>query len=161
MVRSTHYSVVRHKGQLGRKRLTTKGPIQAITTTTKDRVAIDEETRNISLWMDESDTQTRRILAASIADEQSREVDLDMWHEVQRLVKRRSSTKIKFPEWFEQIVQFVNDGNLAVRRYFKAFLVACRVVALFNSFCRRPQELPRDEIITVKVPRFCGCLSNF
>ena len=44
------------------KRFVTEGPIAAISTTTKDRLEIDDETRHISLWMDESPEQTRRIL---------------------------------------------------------------------------------------------------
>ena len=39
-----------------------RGPIAALSTTTQDRLEIDDETRHISLWMDASPEQTKRIL---------------------------------------------------------------------------------------------------
>jgi|ERR1035437_638232 hypothetical protein len=54
------------------KRVTKKqvahGPVAAISTTTKNRLEIDDETRHISIWVDESKEQTREIVRSYISE---------------------------------------------------------------------------------------------
>src|ERR1019366_4723510 len=49
-----HMITVRRGGGFVTERHVTKGPIACISTTTKDRVEVDDETRNLSIWIDES-----------------------------------------------------------------------------------------------------------
>ena len=49
-------------GEWVTKKYVFNGPIASISTTTKDRLEIDDETRHISLWVDESAEQTNRIV---------------------------------------------------------------------------------------------------
>ena len=49
-------------GKLVTTRQVARGPVAAISTTTKNRLKLDDETRHISIWVDESPKQTRRIV---------------------------------------------------------------------------------------------------
>lgn len=125
----------------GRKLVTTKhtsyGPVAAISTTTKNRLKIDDETRHMSAWIDESEDQTRKILDAEFAG--SRKLtpqELETWRMVHRILRKRIGTKIIFPKWFAKVSQNVYAGDVRVRRYFPAFIDACRTVSLIRSFQR-------------------------
>lgn len=121
------------------KRITKKhvarGPVAAIATTTKNRLQIDDETRHISIWVDESPEQTREI--AKSYTQQGRPLsrkERRAWHMVQRLLKKKIGTKVVFPRWFEKIPTRLFVGDLSVRRYYPAFIEACRTVCLIRSF---------------------------
>ena len=43
-------------------------------------------------------------------------------------------TKVVFPRWFEEIPKRLFVDNLSVRRYYPAFVEACRTVCLIRSF---------------------------
>jgi hypothetical protein len=53
---------------------------------------------------------------------------------VQRLLKKKIGTKVLFPNWFEKIAERLFVGDLRVRRYYPAFVEACRTVCLIRSF---------------------------
>ena len=89
-----HWVTVLKNGRFVQERRVTKGPIASISTTTKERVEVDDETRHVSIWLDETPAQTTRIMESSLdrgvgLDPQKRKV----WHEVQRLLKKRSDFK--------------------------------------------------------------------
>lgn len=128
--------VPRYKGKkLVTNKRTTHGPVAAISTTTKNRLKIDDETRHISVWVDESEEQTRKILTSQFSDAGvlSRK-ELEIWRMVHRILRQMIGTKVVFPKWFEQVSQEVFAGDLRVRRYFPAFIEACRTVCLIRSF---------------------------
>jgi hypothetical protein len=50
------------------KKYVARGPVAAISTTTKNRLEIDDETRHISIWVDESKEQTRKIVRSYISE---------------------------------------------------------------------------------------------
>lgn len=50
------------------KKHVARGPVAAISTTTKNRLEIDDETRHISIWVDESKEQTREIVRSYIRE---------------------------------------------------------------------------------------------
>ena len=56
------------------------------------------------------------------------------WHAVQRQLEKQIGTIIVFPEWFEQIAKRLFVDDLRVRRYYPAFVEACRTVCLIRSF---------------------------
>lgn len=121
-------------GKLVTKKRTARGPVAAISTTTKNRLKVDDETRHISIWVDESEEQTRKILASQFRDvgRLSRK-ELESWRTVHRILRTKIGIKILFPKWFEQISNEVFAGDLRVRRYFPAFIEACRTVCLIRS----------------------------
>jgi hypothetical protein len=147
-----HFVTTKKRGRFVAERRVTKGPIAAISTTTKDRVEVDDETRHISIWMDESSDQTTRIMEADVENQNPlRPSEMRDWHEVQRLIQKRSALPIEFLDWFKNLVPHVRNDNLWARRYFSAFLQACRTVALIRSFRRRQQAAEKSKrIITVR-----------
>jgi hypothetical protein len=129
--------------KLVNKKYVARGPVASVSTTTKNHLEIDDETRHISIWVDESPEQTRRIVTAYTT--QSQHVGrglLRNWRMVQRLLEQKGKLKIVFPKWFREVEDrlFIND--LRVRRYYPAFVEACRVVSLIRSF-QRHRELSK------------------
>lgn len=130
-----HIVVVKKGGRLVQQRRVTEGPIASISTSTKDRLEVDDESRNISAWLDETPEQTTRIMeAAADATKPLDASDAQVWHQVQRLLQKRAAAPIELPDWLKTLAQFVRNDNLWARRYFPAFLQACRTVALIRSF---------------------------
>jgi hypothetical protein len=145
----------RKKGKFVTTQRVTKGPIAAISTTTAERVQVDDETRHISIWLDDSSKQTSRILMAAFEDVAGlAEDEIRAWHHVQELLKRRSVLPIKFPNWFQLIAKQVPTENLWTRRYFNSFLQACRTVALIRSFGRDHKEPQVRQTILVRYSDF-------
>ncbi len=149
-----YFVTVREGNQSVVKKVVTKGPIAAISTTTKDRVEVDDETRHLSIWLDESPEQTSRIVNAAVEHELegnqtlTRE-DLKCWHEVQRLLKFRSKFPVMFPKWLKQVAQSVDTESIWARRYFPAFLRAVKTIALIRSFRWKGKQLRRKSRIVV------------
>ena len=139
---------VRKNGQLTTQTFVAKGPIAAISTTTRDRIQIDDETRHVSLWVDESPEQTRRVIDRQVSPLPAlSEEEIRVWHEVYNFVSKRSSVPVKLPEWFKKITDKVDVSNVRVRRYFPAFLAAVRTITLIRSFSSNPEDFePGDSL---------------
>jgi hypothetical protein len=122
-------------GKLVTKKYVARGPVAAISTTTKNRLQIDDETRHISIWVDESRNQTLKIVKSYTqqAESLSRK-ERRAWHEVQHQLEKKIGTMIIFPKWFEEIAKRLFVDDLRVRRYYPAFVEACRTVCLIRSF---------------------------
>jgi hypothetical protein len=132
---------VRQGGKLTRRRYVTKGPVASISTTTEDQLEVDDESRRISTWIDESAEQTRQIIKGTWT--QSRGVltpdEQRVWHFVQRILAERAKLPIELPSWFGSLAELVTCRDLRLRRYANAFQQACRAVCLIRSF-ERPEE---------------------
>jgi|ERR1700688_1527090 len=123
----------------GGKRVTKKyvarGPVAAISTSTKNRLRIDDENRHVSIWVDESPEQTRRIVEAyTQTGEPLGRKERRIWHFAHRLLEKKIGTEVTFPTWFSEIAKRLFVDDLRVRRYYPAFVEACRTVALIRSF---------------------------
>jgi hypothetical protein len=125
------------------KRYVARGPVAAISTSTKNRLKIDGENRHVSIWIDESPEQTRRIVEdyTQTAEPLSRK-ERRVWHTVHRILEKRIGTEVIFPAWFSEIERRLFVDDLRVRRYYPAFVEACRTVCLIRSFQsdRRPSK---------------------
>jgi len=53
--------------------------------------------------------------------------------------------KITFPAWFEKVADLIYVNDLAVRRYFPAFIESCRTVCLIRSF-QDPQRVKNSTL---------------
>jgi len=116
------------------KKYVARGPVAAISTTTKTRLKIDDETRHISIWVDESPGQTRNIVKMYTKQRYGLSRDeLRVWRAVQLLLEKKIGTEIAFPTWFSQIEDRLFVDDLSVRRYYPAFVEACRTVCLIRS----------------------------
>lgn len=119
------------------ERFEAKGPIAALSTTTKDRLEIDDETRHFSLWMDDGPEQTKQILKGYVRQPEPLSTeDVVVWRAAQELLAERTGIEIILPAWFDELAEaMVNAGHdVRLRRYFPAFCQACRAVALLRSF---------------------------
>jgi DNA-binding transcriptional ArsR family regulator len=127
---------VRENGEWATKTFVANGPIAAISTTTRDRIENDDETRHVSLWVDESHEQNRRIIRSYLSTQSAEKAeDVEVWRQAHRLVRERAAaTKIVLPPWFSRIGDLVYDGSITVRRYLPAFVEVCRTLALLRSF---------------------------
>ena len=150
-----HWVTVKQDGQFAQEKHVTKGPIAAISTTTRDMVEVDDETRHISIWVDESPEQTKRILRAALMEGKSLpNEEVKAWHEIQTLLEKRAEIPIEFPGWFGDMSDLVRNDDIRIRRYFRAFLQACRVVALIRSFRQAEEQVQREGRITVRFSDF-------
>jgi hypothetical protein len=123
------------KGKRVTRRYVARGPVAAISTSTKNRLKLDDENRHVSLWVDESRQQTRRIVEAypQTGESLSRE-ERRVWHTVHRLLEKKIGTKVIFPTWFTEIAKRLFVDDLRVRRYYPAFVEACRTISVIRSF---------------------------
>jgi DNA primase len=117
-----------------------RGPVAAISTTSKSNIEIDDQTRHVSILVDESPEQTRRIVRAyANQGEALSEDEQKAWEMVHRLIEERADLEIVFPAWFDAVADSVFVGDVSVRRYYPAFVEACRTVCLIRSFQRDRQ----------------------
>jgi hypothetical protein len=139
-----------------------EGPIASISTTTRDRIEIDDETRHISAWLDETPEQTRRIIdrEASPLPPLSDE-EIEAWHKVYELISRRASVPIQNPRWLAKINSKIFVNNTSVRRYYRAFLSAVRTVALIRSFEWHPEDFEEEEGISLDFSDFAIAIYVF
>jgi hypothetical protein len=141
------------------KEFVSQGPVSCITTTTANALAIDDENRNLSIWIDESYRQTQEIAKAHVAKQESlRPERLHLWHLVQHRIADLGDIGIETPRWFVDIAEKILPyGDLRIRRYWPAFVEACRLVALIRAAA---WPKPDDEI-TVSFDDFATALCIF
>lgn len=133
--RLERWVTVRRGAQFTTKKQVTEGPVCSISTTTRDQLQVDDETRHLSVWADESPAQTARIVRAQLADASPlTKAEIHVWHAVQELLAERSKVPIRMPSWFDSVADKVWTGDVRIRRYFPAFIEACRTVCLIRSF---------------------------
>jgi len=65
---------------------------------------------------------------------------------VQHLLENLVGTKVIFPTWFEEIANRLFVDDLRVRRYYPAFVEACRTVCLIRSFLPHRQYSKHNEL---------------
>ena len=129
------------------KTFVAEGPIASISTTTHDRIEVDDENRHISLWVDESQKQTRKINESYVSPKPPlTEDDLAVWHQAHALIEARADVPVTLPDWFKVIAKNVFDGSVTSRRYFPNFVEGCKTIALLRSFEKYPGDQPPRNI---------------
>jgi hypothetical protein len=136
------------KGKLVTQKYVTRGPVAAISTTTKSGLEIDDETRHVSILIDESSEQTRKIVQSYTKQGPGlSEEERQVWQTVHRLLAEKAGLEIVFPDWFDQVANNVFVGDVGVRRYYPAFVEACRTVCLIRSFQRDRQQRKDGKLV--------------
>jgi hypothetical protein len=137
----------------------TKGPVACITTTTRNALAIDDESRNLSIWIDESAAQTQEIAKSFVARHKGLSPQrLTVWRNVQHRIAKRRAAIIDTPPWFEDIAnKILPCGDLRIRRYWPVFVEACEIVALIRASAW-PEE---DKELTVSFDDFAAATCIF
>ena len=135
---------VRRGAQFTTKKQVTEGPVACISTTTREQLQVDDETRHVSIWADESREQTARIVRTQLTNASGlTEEEIRVWHTVQELLAERSSIPIQLPPWFDLVASKVWTDDVRIRRYFPAFVEACRTVCLMRSY-RDDENKPKS-----------------
>jgi hypothetical protein len=127
-----------------------KGSPVVFTTTTKDRVFEDDETRFLSTQADDSPEQTQDVIAAhfSSGPVQHREEKLPVWHEAIRLLSKKIP-RFRHPAWFGFLAKEISPDEPRARRDAVRFLSLLKAVALCLSHSDgRIKESPAEIEIT-------------
>jgi hypothetical protein len=128
------------------------GPVACISTTNRS-LEIDDATRHVSVWVDPSAEQTRRIVMAyHRGSRRPPEAQFKTWKRLQRILTVRADRLgngdgIAFPSWWDVVAKWVFVSDVSVRRYYPAFVEACRAVCLIRSFQDGRREA--DERLTI------------
>jgi hypothetical protein len=155
--RVSHRVTTMEDGQWTTLEKVTEGPVACITTTTATALAIDDESRNFSVWIDERYEQTQAISKALVAkDRETLEPErLALWHGVQHLVAKVSRVPITTPRWFELLVDHILPyGDLRIRRYWPGFVEATKVVCMIRAARTGREELERQGKLIVSFDDF-------
>lgn len=134
----------------------TGGPVACVSTTTQDRLKIDDESRHLSLWLDESADQTRRIAAAYASRTSPKLAPKQTlaWIAVQKLLETRRDWPVASPDWLSRIVELIPTTDVRVRRYWPAFVEACKTICLIHSFQRHDHKSTKPRELTVEFRDF-------
>src|SRR5262249_55205225 len=113
------------------------GPTGVILTTTQIRLHPENETRLLSVPVDDTPEQTRRVLA-SIAEHGNEACDLGEWHALQEwLALRQTRVSIPFARAFAAAIDPV---AVRLRRDFGALLSLIRAHAILHRATREVGE---------------------
>lgn len=139
-------------GKLSTKKYVAYGPVASISTGTK-QLQVDDQTRHVVISLNETPEQTRKIVKSYTRQTEglSRK-ELRAWRMVQRLLEKRRGVEITLPEWFDRVADWLFVDDLRVRRYYPAFIEACRTVCLIRSFQSRKSS--RATRLTVEFADF-------
>jgi len=121
------------------ERIEKQGPVSFIVTTTSPMIHIENETRNLSIYMDESDEQTKKI-KDKIADGFS-EINTDLsfltaYQNAQRLLKYYP-VKIPYAKFLSEKTP---NRPLRMRRDFGKLLAGIETITLLHQFQREIRE---------------------
>lgn len=123
-----------------------EGSPVVLTTTTESKVFADDETRFLSVWIDDSPQQTLAVMEAQVhSDIGEGKSDLAVWQEAIRLVGRYRN-RVLFPGWFVKIAALVPRDHVRVRRDWERFLAFCKVVAICRSAASGAQQQTEVEV---------------
>ena len=120
------------------RRLRKEGPTGFITTTTRNRLHVENETRYLSLTVTDTREQTRRVFRA-ISEEGAEEPDLARWRALQVWLEK-SGRRVSVP-YAGELAEKMGDVAVRLRRDFSVILSLIRAHALLHQASReRDQE---------------------
>ncbi len=124
------------------KEVTVQGPIMFLLTTTDAMIHAENETRNISLFSDDSKDQTAAIRSMAVKQYllEAEEIDQDellAWHNAQRLLQ---PYQVRIPFIAEIDARFPLEP-VRVRRDFHRFIALLQTVALLHQHQRPVTEI--------------------
>ena len=116
------------------KELFIEGPTGLLTTTTLVSLHPENETRLLSVPVDDSPEQTRRIMRAMVSDECETPIDYAPWHAFQQWLAVDPPT-VTIP-FGAKLSETAFAGSVRVRRDFKKLLTLVRAHALMHQATR-------------------------
>ena len=141
-------------GQFVTQELTVDGPVGFITTTTDARIHNENETRNLSLYPDESVAQTERTF--EITDAKYRGVaalskdEIKKWQNVQKVLK---PYKVLIP-FVEELRNTFPKEPIRVRRDYGKLLALISVITLVHQEQRPKEKIGQEEYLSATLVDF-------
>ncbi|MGH2667534.1 MAG: hypothetical protein ACRDH5_00150 [bacterium] len=118
------------------------GPTGAILTTTRLTLHPENETRLLSVSVDDSQEQTKKVLAALALEEGDAEHDDEPWHALQEWLASAGERRIAVP-FAEALAKMVPPVAVRLRRDFGRLLALIRSHALLHQASRERDERGR------------------
>jgi hypothetical protein len=115
------------------RRIRKEGPTGFITTTTRDRLHDENETRYLSLTVTDTREQTRQVFKA-LAEEQTEEPDRTRWHALQEWLEG-AEHRVTIP-YAEVLAEKTGDVAVRLRRDFSVILGLIRAHAILHQATR-------------------------
>jgi len=147
---------VQNKGKWETQSLEKEGPTGIITTTTNAKIFDENETRLFSLFIDESEKQTKAVnkMSANIfqtgAQKLSNE-EIERWKNIQRTLQP-IEVRIPYAKW---LADKIPSDKVRIRRDFTRILLSIAVCALLHQFQReRVTEGDKEYIIASPIDYF-------
>jgi Bifunctional DNA primase/polymerase, N-terminal len=118
------------------------GPVSFIVTTTRNKLNPENETRMLSLEVDDSEAQTKAVLQ-KVASSQGynrgeRGIDFKVWHDYQRWLSAGDS-KVKIP-FALTLARMIPPKTVRLRRDFAQVLLAIKAHALLHRDHRKHDD---------------------
>ena len=133
---SSQKIVSRGHTRSGDKTVTVEGPINLISTTTRVSVDLDMETRCLTISVDDSPEQTKRVLAKMA--EPPKQVDFSKWISLQQwLATLNSDVHIPFKK---ELMENIKPVALRTRRDAQAIVSLIQAHALLHAGSRKIME---------------------
>src|SRR5215212_2172910 len=115
------------------RRIRKEGPTGFITTTTRDRLHAENETRYLSITVTDTREQTRQVFKA-LADEQVEEPDRTRWHALQNWLEG-AEHRVTIP-YAVMLAEKMGDVAVRLRRDFSVILSLVRAHAVLHQATR-------------------------
>jgi hypothetical protein len=115
------------------RRITKEGPTGFITTTTRDKLHAENETRYLSLTVTDTREQTRRVFRA-LADGSAEEPDRGRWHALQVWLEA-SEHRVTIP-YASLLAEKMGDVAVRLRRDFSVVLSLIKAHAILHQATR-------------------------
>jgi hypothetical protein len=137
------HGTVEGEGRRTARRIEKAGPTGLIVTTTESAVDGEMETRCLSLTTDDTPEQTRRVFAATAAQEfADGGLDFQRWHELQLWIGQHGETRVLVP-FVEALAQLMPATATRLRRDFVSLLCLVRAHAILYQAQRERDALGR------------------
>jgi len=133
-------------GTMGTRRIIKRGPTNLIVTTTADNLHHENETRLLSLTIDESQEQTRgvmrKIARRRYQEEPAAIPDLAPWHELFHWLKRHAEHRVYVP-YADWLADTIPASVIRMRRDFSTLLGMIEAHAVLHQATRKTDAYGR------------------
>lgn len=139
------------------RRITKEGPTGFITTTTRDKLHAENETRYLSITVTDTREQTRRIFRA-LADGSAEEPDRGRWHALQAWLEG-GERRVVIP-YADALAEKMGDVAVRLRRDFSVVLSLVRAHAILHQATRGRDQEGRIVAVLTDYSRVRGLVSG-
>jgi transposase-like protein len=139
------------------RRITKEGPTDFITTTTRDKLHAENETRYLSLTVTDTREQTRRVFRA-LADVRTEEPERRRWHALQTWLEA-GEHRVDIP-YAGALAERMGDVAVRLRRDFSVILSLIKAHAILHQATRKRDAQGRIIATLADYARVRGLVSG-